>query len=459
MGKLELLAPAGNPEKLKMAILYGANAVYLAGNRFGLRSGAGNFTMEEMRDGVQYAHDRDVKVYLAMNIIAHNEDIDEAASFIAEAIGTGIDAVILSDPGLLDVVRSIDADIAIHLSTQASTMNWRTAAFWQRQGVSRIILARELSLKEIRRIREEIPETLELEAFVHGAMCISHSGRCLLSNYMNGRDANRGDCSQPCRWKYSLMEEKRPGEYFPIEEDNRGSYVFNSKDLCMVDHIPELAAAGLKSLKIEGRMKSSFYVSTVVKFYREAMDAFERGEGHLVPNGWMDQVGMVSNRDFTTGFYFDKTDAESQNYGNTSYRREADFIALVVPRDHFMKNSDTMTEKENEKLSKRQKERLEKKEACIVDENAKEICSSDERILLEESKGDFWICLEQRNHFKKGETLEVLSPKEAVWSFITEDMYNGDFEKIDVAPHPQMCVWLKMTRSMVAGSILRRRNS
>ena len=274
MKKVELLAPAGNPEKLKMAVLYGADAVYLAGEKYGLRTASDNFTLEEMKEGIGFAHERGCKAYLTMNIIPHNEDFAGAAEFLDNAVQAGIDAVIVSDPGMFSLVRKTAPGLDIHISTQANVTNAATANFWYEIGASRIVLARELSLKEIREIRKSIPEDMELEAFVHGAMCMSYSGRCLLSNFLTGRDANKGDCAQPCRWKYYLMEEKRPGEYFPIEENERGTFIFNSKDLCMIRHIPELIESGITSLKIEGRVKSSFYVATVVKAYREAIDAY-----------------------------------------------------------------------------------------------------------------------------------------------------------------------------------------
>lgn len=284
MNRVELLAPAGNLEKLKMAVIYGADAVYFAGERFGLRAGAGNLTMEEMREGMDFAHKAGVKGYLTVNIIPHNRHLNGLDSFLKEASGTGVDAVIVSDPGVLKMVREVLPGMDIHVSTQANTVNYMAANFWHSLGAKRVILARELSLEEIREIRAATSPDLELEAFIHGAMCISYSGRCLLSNYMAGRDSNLGDCAHPCRWKYHLVEEKRPGQYYPVYEDQNGTFIMNSKDLCMIEHIPQVIESGLSSLKIEGRMKSAYYVATVVKAYREAIDAWYSNPGEYQEN-------------------------------------------------------------------------------------------------------------------------------------------------------------------------------
>jgi putative protease len=269
----ELLAPAGDLEKLKIAILYGADAVYLGGRHFGLRAGAGNFAPDELTAGVDFAHTNGAKVYVTVNIFAHNRDLELLPGYLASLVDAGVDGVIVSDPGVLDLVRTGFPQLPVHLSTQANTTNWAAARFWSRQGVSRIILARELSLAEIKEISSKVEADLEI--FVHGAMCMAYSGRCLLSNYLTGRDANRGDCAQSCRWQYTLMEEKRPGECFPVEEDERGTYILSSRDLCLIEHIPELMEAGIKSFKIEGRMKSANYVASVVKAYRAALDAYQ----------------------------------------------------------------------------------------------------------------------------------------------------------------------------------------
>ena len=281
MKKIELLAPAGDLEKLKIAVDYGADAVYCGGERFGLRSGSRNFTTEQLAEGLSYAHSRGRKLYLTLNIFAHNEDIESFEAYMDEIKELPFDAFLISDPGIFQWMKENRPQAELHLSTQANTTNKLSALYWHRQGIKRIVLARELSLTEIAEIRRETPDTLELEAFVHGAMCISYSGRCLLSNYMAGRDANRGECAHPCRWHYSVVEDQRPGEYYPVIEDERGTYIFNSKDLCMIRYIPELAAAGLDSLKIEGRIKSIFYVAAVTGAYRKAIDAYYK-EGKRV---------------------------------------------------------------------------------------------------------------------------------------------------------------------------------
>ena len=306
--KAELLAPAGDLEKLKIAIEYGADAVYCGGELFGLRAGAKNFSPDQLAEGVQYAHDRGKKLHLTLNIFAHNADIHLLKSYLKEIETIPIDAFIVSDPGIFSMIRKMRPETDLHLSTQANTTNFGSTGFWHEQGVKRIVLARELSLKEIAEIRLEAPDELELEAFVHGAMCISYSGRCLLSAFMAGRDANRGECAHPCRWKYHLVEEQRPGEYYPIIEDERGSYVFNSKDLCMLEYIPDLINSGIDSFKIEGRTKSIFYTATVVSAYRKAIDAYYKDPaGYIFQPEWLEEIKKASHGLFTTGFYFGKT--------------------------------------------------------------------------------------------------------------------------------------------------------
>jgi putative protease len=402
MDKVELLAPAGNLEKLKMAILYGADAVYLAGQEFGLRTASDNFTLEEMKTGVLFAHDRGRKVYLTMNIIPHNQDIKKAASFLEKAVETGIDAVIVSDPGMFSVVKKTIPELSIHISTQANITNIESVSFWHSIGASRVVLARELSLEEIEQIRDGVPNDMELEVFVHGAMCISYSGRCLLSNYLAGRDANKGDCAHPCRWKYYLTEEKRPGEYFPISENERGTFIFNSKDLCMIRHIPELIKSGVSSLKVEGRVKSAFYVATVVKAYREAIDAYYYEKPYKFREEWFEEITKVSNRDFTTGFFFNKPTEADHNYATSSYIRNYDFVGIVKGYDN---------------------------------ENG-------------------LVLVEQRNRFKVGDTLEVMPPAGPVTKFTVTQMLDSEGNSISVAPHPQMEIKLPMM-PLPENSILR----
>ena len=346
MKKPELLAPAGNLEKLKMAVIYGADAVYLGGDNFGLRAGAKNFTLEQLAEGIKFAHDRGKRVYLTLNIIPHNEDLVELPKYVAKLKELDLDAVIISDPGVLKIAKNIIPEMEVHLSTQASTTNYAAVNFWYEQGVRRIILARELSLEEIKEIIKKSPPDMKIETFVHGAMCISYSGRCLLSNYMVGRDANRGDCAHSCRWRYYLMEETRPGEYFPVYEDEKGAYFFNSKDLCMIEHIPSLIEAGISAFKIEGRMKSSYYAATVVKAYRHLIDSyFSKPNEYFCDEKWLDEIKKVSHRYFTTGFYFAKPGGEEQRYNSSAYIKTYDFAGLIL--DYNTSNQIATIEQKN----------------------------------------------------------------------------------------------------------------
>ena len=405
-GRVELLAPAGNLEKLKMAIIYGADAVYLAGEEFGLRVNAGNFSPEELREGIEFAHARGKRVYMTMNIIPHNEDFENMPAYIRQARDAGVDAIIFSDPGVLDLIKQEAPDMELHLSTQANNTNWRSAAFWHRQGVQRIILARELSSNEIKEIRENVPEDLELEMFVHGAMCISYSGRCLLSNYMANRDSNRGTCAHPCRWKYHLVEEKRPGEYMPIFEDERGTYIFNSKDLCLIEYLPQIIESGVTSLKIEGRMKSSYYVATVVKAYRQALDAYYADPvNYEFDSTWMDEMSKASHREYTTGFFKGKPSGKEQNYKTSSYIREYDFVGLVREYD----------------------------------------------------KASGIATIEQRNRFVIGDELELVSPHGTFTVQKVASMKNDEGESIEAAPHPQMTVYMPMDIPVAPFTMLRRK--
>lgn len=305
MNQIELLAPAGDIEKLELAVHYGADAVYLGGTSFSLRKRAGNFTLKEMEQGIALAHKNGVRAYVAVNIFAKNNDLSFLPEYLKKIREIGADALIVADPGIIRMAKEMAPDIPIHLSTQANTTNWQSAKFWEEQGVSRINLARECSLSEIREIKEKT--NLELEILVHGAMCISYAGRCLLSSYMTGRDSNKGDCAQPCRWEYSLVESKRPGEYFEIGEDDRGTYIFNSKDLCMIEYIPEMAAAGITSLKLEGRVKSVYYLATVLRTYREALDHYlENPKAFQSRPEWLADLKKTTHRDFTTGFYLEE---------------------------------------------------------------------------------------------------------------------------------------------------------
>ena len=408
MKKMELLAPAGDLEKLKIAIDYGADAVYFGGEAFGLRAGAGNFTKEEIREGAKYAHERGKKIYMTVNIFAHNEDIRLLPDFLRGIADLEIDAFLVSDPGVIAVFREILPDAVLHLSTQANTTNYMTAKFWYDMGISRIVAAREMSFEELREFRREIPEDMEIEAFVHGAMCISYSGRCLMSNFMTVRDANRGACAHPCRWNYSLMEEKRPGEYFPVEEDQRGTYVFNSKDLCMIGHIPEMVEAGIASAKIEGRMKTIFYAATVVRVYREAIDRYyaDPASYRFRPE-WLEELSKVSNRHFTTGFFLGRPDESAQNYESSAYIRKYDFIGIVRSYDGETGSA----------------------------------------------------LIEQRNHFRVGDEIEIFGPGSA--SFFTqtvEELFDAESGKpVEVAPHAQQMLHMKVRFPVGASYMLRRK--
>lgn len=338
MRKAEILAPAGNLDKLKTAIDFGADAVYIGGSKLNLRAFADNFTNEQISEGLEYAHSRGKKVYVTMNVFPHNADLVGLEEYIKNLYELGVDAIIVSDPSIIVTAKEVAPELEIHLSTQANNVNWKSALFWHKMGVKRIVLARELTLNEIKEIREKLPEECELEAFVHGSMCMAYSGRCLISNYMTGRDANRGACAQACRYKYYLVEEKRPGEYFPIVEDDKGTYIMNSKDLCMIENINEVIEAGVYSLKIEGRMKSPYYVAGVVKAYRQAVDAYyENPAEWTYDSKWMHNLLRVSHRQYHSGFYFGITN--KQIYDTSSYVRDYDIVGVVKEYDKESKTA------------------------------------------------------------------------------------------------------------------------
>ncbi len=401
--KPELIAPAGDMEKLKIAVLYGADAVYVGGRQFSLRAQAAGFEGEELAEAVCCAHERGVRVYAAVNIFARNNDLKELPAFLKEIKAAGVDAVIISDPGVLCLVREHLPDMPVHLSTQANTTNWRAARFWEAQGVSRIILARELSLDEIKEIRSRT--SLELEVFVHGAMCVSYSGRCLLSSYLAGRDANRGDCAQPCRWRYALVEEKRPGVYLPVEEDGRGTYILSSRDLCTAAYIPQLAEAGVNCFKIEGRMKSVHYVAGTVSTYRKILDKWWADpERYQFDPVHLQDLAKVSNRGFTTGFLWGNPGESGQQYGEEVSPRPYTFIGLVRGYD------------------------LAQQMAVV----------------------------EQRNRFSTGEEVEVLLPSGEQFALKIRAIYDLDGTPLACAPHPQQIVRIPCERALPEFSLLRR---
>ena len=347
--KPELLMPAGSPDNLRTAILYGADAVYLGGEAFSLRAKAKNFTPDEMRDGVAFAHAHGAKVYVTANILAHNADLKEAEAYFSFLGELGPDGILISDPGLFMLAKKICPHIPLHISTQANNVNYRTFLFWHELGAARIVCGRELSLEEIRQIRQNIPDELEIEAFIHGAMCISYSGRCLLSNYLTGQDANRGMCTHPCRWKYALVEETRPGEYMPVFENERGTFLFNSKDLCMVEHIPDLLKAGIDSLKVEGRMKTVLYTASVARTYRKALDDCMLSEELYRKNlpWYREQIAACTYRDFTTGFFYGKPGADAQIYEESTYKTDYIYLGTVARTSPAEGGSVVMIEQKN----------------------------------------------------------------------------------------------------------------
>lgn len=403
MKKPELLAPAGNMEKLKMALLYGADAVYLGGKVFGLRAFGGNFTNEELQEAVDFAHKLGKKIYVTVNIFPHNSDIAKLPAYLTFLNEIKVDAILVADLGVFTLAKEYAPDVELHISTQANNTNWAAVNAWGELGASRVVLAREMSLEEVKEIREKC--SVELEMFVHGAMCISYSGRCLMSNYLTGRDANRGSCAQPCRWNYALVEEKRPGQYFPVLEDERGTYIFNSKDMCLLPYLPDVIASGVDSLKIEGRMKSVHYAASVVKAYREAIDSyFAAPEQFEVKKEWVEELDKVSHRAYTTGFYYGRPTEKDQIYGTSSYTQTSDFVGLVLDYD--------------------------------------------------EKTG--FATVEQRNNMKVGQEIEIFQPHLAGYRQILQEMYNDEGEAIQVAPHPQQIVKIRMDRPVEPYGILRR---
>ena len=405
--KPELLVPASSLEVLKVAVTFGADAVYIGGEAFGLRAKAKNFSMEDMAEGIRFAHEHGVKVYVTANILAHNDDLDGARAYFEELKAIEPDALIISDPGMFTIAREVCPEIDIHVSTQANNVNYMTFLFWQRQGATRVVTGRELSLKEIREIRDHIPDSLEIETFVHGAMCISYSGRCLLSNFFTGRDATRGACTHPCRWKYSVVEETRPGEYMPVYENERGTYIFNSKDLCMVDHLPDLVDAGVDSLKIEGRMKTALYVATVARTYRKALDDLEKGREVYEQNlPWYEQqITGCTYRRFTTGFFYGKPDENSQIYDSNTYEKDYVYLGIAGQPDA----------------------------AGVFD-------------------------LEQRNKFSVGETIEIMKPDGRNIEVTVEHIQDLEGNEQESAPHAKQALKVKLSSAPEAMDILRRKD-
>ena len=405
--KPELLIPASSLEVLKTAVLFGADAVYIGGEAFGLRAKAKNFSPQEMKEGIEFAHAHGVHVHVTANILAHNEDLEGARAYFKELKELKPDALIIADPGMFTLAKEICPEIDIHVSTQANNTNYMTYLFWHKLGAKRVVAARELSLQEIAEIKSRIPQELEMECFIHGAMCISYSGRCLLSNYFTGRDANQGACTHPCRWKYAVVEESRPGEYMPVYENERGTYLFNSKDLCMIEHIPEMVQAGIDSFKIEGRMKTALYVATVARTYRKAIDDYLESEEKYRENlSWYrDEISKCTYRQFTTGFYFGKPSEETQIYDNNTYVN--DYIYLGIVED--------------------------------IDEGGA-------------------ACITQRNKFCVGDSIEIMKPDGRNEAVTVLGMTTEDGESVESAPHPQQKLHVKLSQTPDRYDLLRVEN-
>ena len=405
MRKPELLVPASSLEVLKTAVIFGADAVYIGGEAFGLRAKAKNFSMEDMKEGIAFAHEHGVKVYVTANILAHNRDLEGVEEYFRELKEVKPDALIIADPGVFEIAKRICPEIERHISTQANNTNYATYHFWHTLGAKRVVSARELSMQEIKEIRANIPEDLEIETFVHGAMCISYSGRCLLSSYFTGRDANQGACTHPCRWKYAVVEEKRPGEYLPVYENERGTYIFNSKDLCMIEHIPDLLDAGIDSFKIEGRMKTALYVATVARTYRKAIDDYLEDpklyEEHMP--WYRTQIASCTYRQFTTGFFYGRSDENTQIYDNNTYVKEYTYLGIVGEVD------------------------------------AEGRCR-----------------IEQRNKFSVGEQIEIMKPDGQNVEVTVKRILNEDGEEQESAPHSKQVLHVELSETPAQYDLLRR---
>lgn len=402
--KPELLIPASSLEVLKTAVMFGADAVYIGGEAFGLRAKAKNFSPEDMRAGIEFAHVHGVKVYVTANILAHNSDLEGAVAYFKELNELKPDALIIADPGMFMLAKEHCPDMELHISTQANNTNYQTYLFWWQQGAKRVVSARELSLAEIKEIRDHIPEEMEIESFIHGAMCISYSGRCLLSNYFTGRDANQGACTHPCRWKYAVVEETRPGEYMPVYENERGTYIFNSKDLCMIEYIPEIVAAGIDSLKIEGRMKTALYVAAVARTYRKAIDDFFVSEENYRNNmdWYRSEISKCTYRQFTTGFYFGKPSEETQIYDSNTYINEYIYLGIA-----------------------------------------------------EEITEDGKVRIEQKNKFCVGDIIEIMKPDGRNVETKVEAMFDEKGVAVESAPHPQQVLFLQLSEACEKYDLLR----
>ncbi|HPU62587.1 MAG TPA: U32 family peptidase, partial [Mobilitalea sp.] len=406
--KPELLMPAGDLETLKIGVMYGADALYIGGDMYGLRAKAKNFSMDEMKEGIAFAHRHGKKVYVTANITAHNDDLEGIRKYFKELREFGEDrpdALIITDPGVFSIAGEVAPEIDVHISTQANNTNYATYRFWYNMGATRVVAARELSLKEISEIRRNIPDDMEIEAFVHGAMCIAYSGRCLLSNYFTGRDANLGECTHSCRWKYHLVEEKRPGMYLPIEENERGTYIFNSKDLCMIEYIPELINAGVNSFKVEGRMKTALYVATIARSYRKAIDDYFTDPELYEKNKalYLEEAKKGVNRQFTTGFFFNKPTYEDQIYDRSTYEKSYTYLGTITGERDGLYN------------------------------------------------------LEQRNKFFVGEEIEVIRPNWETITAVVKKITDEEGNDMDSCPHPKQSIYIDLGVKLYPYDILRRK--
>ena len=407
MKKPELMIPASSLEVLKTAVTFGADAVYIGGEVFSLRAKSKNFSMDDMREGIAFAHAHGTKVYVTANILAHNNDLDGIETYFHELKEIKPDALIISDPGVFQIAKEICPEIDVHISTQANNTNYRTYRFWHAMGASRVVSARELSLQEIRELRDNIPEELEIETFIHGAMCISYSGRCLLSSYFTGRDANQGACTHPCRWKYAIMEETRPGEYLPVYENERGTYIFNSKDLCMIEHIPAMVEAGIDSFKIEGRMKTALYVAVVTRTYRQAIDDYFTDPALYASrmDYYKEEIAKCTYRQFTTGFFFGKPDHDTQIYDSNTYVKAYTYLGLIG-----------------------------------------------------ENRGDGYYALEQRNKFSVGEEIEVMKPDGQDVTVVVRGMTDEEGQPMESCPHPKQKIYVDLGIELSPFDLLRRKD-
>ncbi len=431
--KPELLVPAASLEVLRTAVIFGADAVYIGGEAFGLRAKAKNFSAQEMAEGIAFAHERGVRVHVTANILAHNYDLEGARAYFRELRELQPDALIIADPGMFALAREICPEIDIHISTQANNTNYMTYRFWHEQGAKRVVSARELSLKEIKEIREQIPEDMEIESFVHGAMCISYSGRCLLSNYFTGRDANHGACTHPCRWKYALVEETRPGEYLPVFENDRGTFIFNSKDLNMIEHIPELVDAGIDSFKIEGRMKTALYVATVARTYRRAIDDYFVSEERYRANmdWYRAEIAKCTYRKFTTGFYFGKADEDTQIYDESTYVSEYIYLGIVGA----VVEAGAPAE-----------------DAAV---GSRGMMTADGDAAGGSVESPFCVRIEQRNKFCVGDEIEIMKPGGENIPVKVIAMYDEEGHPVESCPHPKQTIDVKLSEVPEVGDILR----